>query len=310
MPYPLPTDHERRVLFAWLRQASSLAAWRRLYTYHQVFVDAVTTAYETEQRTPGMEQTIPTGWYTAVLDSHHAFAVALERLAQGDRRCFTFLGAPGHFSHGLWRVKWWQDMYYGFMSGRNGFGVETSPHWPEIEKAMHECLGALSDIGVVLQKRLIDDPAPIDELSEYLSYQESSLIKYWNSQAALPPVPRAVPEVLVPTGQVIPYYGIWEPVRVSRQVGPQATPKGVPYTLAPSREVEGRLLDGCMNYLHGDFAAPTIAFDEDEPRHDGRPTTWRLVWRDDRYGDNPMPDEEKHYVFVQPVPGEVLFRYG
>jgi Immunity protein 71 len=41
MPYPLPTEHERRALFAWLKQASSLSAWRRLYTFNQAFVDVV-----------------------------------------------------------------------------------------------------------------------------------------------------------------------------------------------------------------------------------------------------------------------------
>jgi hypothetical protein len=54
-----------------------------------------------------------------VLWSHRAFAAALERLARGDRRCFTyrldtlFLGrrvAGGHFSEGLMNVEWWQDM--------------------------------------------------------------------------------------------------------------------------------------------------------------------------------------------------------
>ncbi len=73
---------------------------------------------------------------------------------------------------------------------------------------MHDCLAALSDIGVVLQSRVIDEPAPIGELSEYLSYQEGSLIKHWAAQPVLPPVPTAVPEILVPTGKVIPCYGI------------------------------------------------------------------------------------------------------
>lgn len=69
------------------------------------------------------------------------------------------------------------------------------------------------------------------------------------------------------------------------------------------------MLDGAMNYLHADFGAPTIEFEGDTPRNDGRPTTWRLVWRDDRYGDRPIPEEASKYVFVQPVPGEVLFTY-
>jgi hypothetical protein len=147
-------------------------------------------------------------------------------------------------------------------------------------------------------------------VKRYLAYPHSSLIKHWNSQPTLPPVPSAIPEVLVPTGKVIPCYGIWEPVRTARSTGPHRTPGGLPYELPESWEVAGRTIDGCLNYLHADFEAPTIAFKEDLPRRDGRPTTWRLVWRDDRYGDNPIPAEESQYVFVRPVPGEVLFTYG
>jgi len=175
---------------------------------------------------------------------------------------------------------------------------------------MHACLAALSDIGVVLQDRVIDETAAISELSHYLKYPTSSLIKHLNAQPALPIVPTAPKEVLVPTGDVIPCYGIWEPVRLGHPPAKGMTPKGVPYELGPSRDVDGRTLDGCLNYLHGDFAAPTIAFQEDLPRHDGRPTTWRLVWRDDRYGDKGVPEEESDYVFVRPVEGEVLFKYG
>ena len=49
MPYPRPTDPERCALFCWLKQASSVTAWRRLYSYHQRFVDAVQSVYEEEQ---------------------------------------------------------------------------------------------------------------------------------------------------------------------------------------------------------------------------------------------------------------------
>jgi hypothetical protein len=310
MPCPIPTEHERRALFAWLRQASSLTAWRRLYSHHQVFVDAVAKAYEDEQSTPGRAATIPTDWYASVLRSHDAFATALKRLEQGDRRCFTFLGAPGHFSEGILQVQWWQDMYGGSFVGRNGFDIADSPRWPEIAKAMHECLAALSDIGVVLQSRAIDLPASVSSIEEYLSIPESSLIKHWHGRSTLAAVPTGVPEILVPTGKVIPCYGIWEPVRIRRRSGTDTMPSGKTCALADSREVDGHTLDGCLNYLHGDFEAPTIEFEEDDPRNDGRPTTWRLVWRDDRYGENPMPEEESHYVFVQPVPGEVLFTYG
>jgi hypothetical protein len=311
MAYPIPTEHERRAVFAWLKQASSLTAWRRLYTFQQIFLDSVTTAYEEEQSTPGSATAIPTSWYARALQSQDAFWKALERLARGDRRCFAFLGAPGHFNEGLHSVEWWQDMYSGSFGGRNGFAPAGSPRWPLIERAMHDCLAALSDIGVVLQDRVIDNPAPVSAMDHYLTQPWGSLIKHWISQPSLPAVPAApVPELLVPTGQVLPCYGIWEPVRIGHGAGRRTTAAGVPYDLADSRVVDGRTLDGAMNYLHGGFEAPTIEFEEDSSRNDGRPTTWRLVWRDDRYGDDPIPEEESRYVFVRPVPGEVLFTYG
>jgi hypothetical protein len=308
MPYALPTDHERRALFAWLKQASSLAAWRRLYSFHQAFLDSVQNVYEQEQRNIGTVPTIPTDWYASILTSHDGFAAALSRLQHADRRCFAFLGSRGHLSEGLLQVKWWQNMYAGSFSGRNGFTPADSPRWSEIEQPMHDCLAALSDIDVVLQERFTDMPAPIDAIAPYRSDPTSSLIKHWLAQPSLPPVPAITHELLVPTGSVLPCYGIWEPVRVGGQP-PQAA-SGAPVPLAESRNVDGRLLDGCMNYLLGDFAAPTIAFPEDDLRREGRSTTWRLVWRDERYGDNPIPEEEQDYVFVQPAPGEVLFRYG
>ena len=294
MAYPLPTEHERRALFCWLEQASSLTAWRRLFTYHERFLDAVRSAYEEEQRTPGMAQTIPTKWFANVLHSHDAFDAAVARLSAGDRRCFDFLGARGHFYEGLVHVGWWQDMYEGAMFGRNGFGVDASPRWPEIKAAMDECLSAQGDIGVVLQPRETDVPAPIEFVEEFTASEGTSLIKWWLEQTNLMAVPLADPEVLVPTGGVVPFYGIWEPVQVPATVL-EALPTARPASPPPNRP-----LDGCMNYLHAGSPAPTIGFEEDDQREEGRPTTWRLLWRDDRYGSNGVPPNERNYVFVSP----------
>jgi hypothetical protein len=109
-PYHIPTDHERRALFAWLKQASSLTAWRRLYTLEQKFSDAVNLAYKDQANTADREHPIPGDWCEEVLTSHKAFAAAIERLARGDRRCFTYYVGRmpssrrrfrGHFSEGL-----------------------------------------------------------------------------------------------------------------------------------------------------------------------------------------------------------------
>jgi hypothetical protein len=65
---------------------------------------------------------------------------------------------------------------------------------------------------------------------------------------------------------------------------------------------------GTMNYLHGGSPAPLaehIYFDSSD-RHGYNykefNATWRLIWRDDRYEDGTIPEEEKSYIFVRPLP--------
>ena len=297
MAYPLPTEHERRALFCWLEQASSLAAWQRLHSYHQRFVEIVRSVYEEEQRTAGMKQTIHPNELSDLLRRQEAVEAALGRLKGGDRGCFSGLRSPGHFREGLSALWWWQDMYVGSMFGRNGFDASGSPRWRELQTAMGECVLALSDIGVVLRRQ--DVPAPIEEVGGYASQRGESLIKWWLERKGLPPVPIADPEVLVPTGQVVPHSGIWEPVRA-----PATLLERMAAGLSSSRP-----LDGCMNYLHADTPAPTIGFEDDDPPEEGRPTTWRLLWRDERYGDNAVHSHERNYVFVAPVKGEDPFAY-
>ena len=294
MAYPLPTEHERRALFRWLEQASSLTAWQRLNSYHQRFVELVRSMYEEEQRTAGMKRTIEEKELSDLLLAQGALDAALVRLKDGDRGCFDGLGSGGRFREGSSRVLWWDDMYIGAMFGRNGFGPIDSPRLEEFKTAMGECVLALSDIGVVLLRSDPDGPALISDVPSYTA-RGDSLIKWWLEQKDLPPVPLADPEVLVPTGQVVPHYGIWEPVRE-------------PATLI-ERLTRHRPLDGCMNYLHGGSAAPTIEFEEDEEPEKGRPTTWRLLWRDDRYGRNAVPQHERNYVFVEPVKGNDRYAY-
>lgn len=297
MPYRLPTEHERRALFQWLKQASSLTAWRRLRELNKAFGDVVESVYEEEQRVPGSASTISGDKVASILRNQDSFEAALERLARGDRRCFTFLGARGHFNDALLSVEWFQDMYGGMMYGRNGWDPADSPRWPEIERAMDACISALSDIGVVLQPRFTDVPAPLRSVDTYLSVKEPSLPKHWLAQPSLPPVPVAEPEVLIRTGREIPFYGIWEPVQERPKRDLWSILKGT-----PEPDQEPLQIDGCMNYLHAGFDAPTIDFPEDNQRNEGRRTTWRLLWRDDRYGPKPVPEEEAHYTFVRPVP--------
>jgi hypothetical protein len=58
-----------------------------------------------------------------------------------------------------------------------------------------------------------------------------------------------------------------------------------------------------MNYLHQGSVAPTIGFEGDDDRSEGRSTVWRLLWKDERYLDGTMPAEEQSYLFFKPSVG-------
>jgi hypothetical protein len=70
-----------------------------------------------------------------------------------------------------------------------------------------------------------------------------------------------------------------------------------------------------MNYLHGGAiarqATQLFKVSVSDPNyytaHNGfgfevKDVTWRLLWRDDRYEDGTIPEEEKDYLFVEPSP--------
>jgi len=110
----------------------------------------------------------------------------------------------------------------------------------------------------------------------------------------VPEVPDPAESSLVRTGRVVEHSGIWEPVdapapKIISLFRP-SSPKG-PFPVA-----------GTMAYLHGGTAAPNMA--SDGTRGKGEPATWRMLWRDDRYESGVVPEEEKHYVFLQPAQTE------
>jgi hypothetical protein len=53
---------------------------------------------------------------------------------------------------------------------------------------------------------------------------------------------------------------------------------------------------GCMNYLLAGTSAPQY---QDGERDKPMPVTWRLVWKDERYLDGTIPEEEKDYLAVR-----------
>jgi hypothetical protein len=76
---------------------------------------------------------------------------------------------------------------------------------------------------------------------------------------------------------------------------PEAFSEGQLDVSALKRALGGEALIGSMNYFVVNSNASHIG--------EGRivePTTWRLLWKDDRYLDGTIPAEEAGYVFNEP----------
>lgn len=312
MPFRLPNDQERRALLATLEQQSSLRAWTRVYEYHQTFVDAVEAAWRHGKQYPPTDphitQYVHDSWMGDLLRSHVALQKGVEKLRKGDKSCFKFLGAAGHFSEGLGGLSWWLDMLGRYLfAGGTEFSPYHSPKWGQIESALRESWQVYSEVGIVVEPRFLDVPATIesiDHLHDAKLMSTATIFRANFARSDLPPVPEPQPPTLVPTRQEIPCHGIWEPVRTSARGGPvQGLVKRWLATEAPRDLV----VDGCMNYLCQGSPAPSIAFPEDDSRKEGRGTMWRLIWKDERYGPNGVPSEEDDYVFHAPDPTKPLF---
>lgn len=307
MPYRITTEHERRAQFLALEQQSSLTAWRRVYELHQTFVDVVEVAYQDGRRNPSANPNY--GCYVNALDmdfvhqSHAALRHAIDRLSKGDHSPFKFLRAPGHIYLGMLAIKCWEDDLGRYLHmGGSYFPPYHSPHWPQIDLVMQACLQAYAELKPVLQPpdTYGPEPAPITDVESLLNDDYKSYTELFRSlvvQPELPLVPQPEKPFLVPTGGIIPYYGIWEPVTTDRD---SASFLEVLKQIFSGTQTMITGIDGCMNYLCHGTPAPAIEFPEDDIRNEGRPTTWRLIWIDDRYRDEKVPEKEAGYHFFFP----------
>ncbi len=79
-------------------------------------------------------------------------------------------------------------------------------------------------------------------------------------------------------------------------------PKPKKFSLFSKPEVPKGFLPyiGALNYLHEGSPAPQAGqiFVDKSIDID---VVWRLIWRDDRYEDGTIPDEEAEYVFMKPL---------
>ncbi|MEN1928105.1 Imm71 family immunity protein [Luteimonas sp. MJ250] len=283
-----PDDHERKQIFYWLKQVSSWTAWNRILTSYKAWADVAEKSVRIADNTGVLvKSSIRHNDYVFILNGLAHFEEGVERLRQGDKRVFQY-NAHGEFVMAGRAPRYWGTMIWG--RGEMQTDYENTPHWDDFEQTLKEFNAISGECAVfILEKERLDAPAP----NFYGIWQQESMPKL-PFPTSLPDVPDPAEDVLICTGKTLPFSGIWEPVEVPK-------PKGFSLFKHPPPRGPFPII-GCMNYLHGGSAAPRATQrtgDSEELHH--ADVTWRLLWRDNRYEDGAVPNEECEYRFLQPV---------
>ncbi len=284
-----PNEHVRQQIFHMLQRISSYTAWDRILGYYKKWVEVTETSLRMASDSGAEKKSsLKNSHYIKILQGFAAFEEGVHLLGKGDKRIFQF-NAHGKFALGLRPFCHWQQLLRYIASGDNDIDEVNTPLWQEFVMVFNEFGDALSECSPDINEReWLDTPSQ----TFYNEWLENALSKM-TFPDPLPPVPDPRPHRLVASGRTIPFSGIWEPVDA-----PAPSPWSLfKKTQAPSGPLP---IDGTMAYLHGGSAAPN-RYDTLTPRRKGTPVTWRLLWKDDRYLDGRIPEEEKDYVFYLPA---------
>lgn len=308
----LPDDHERRQIFYWLKKVSSYTAWNRILNYYKGWAEVTEasvkeaskrgwlTLYDNEGVAVGGVPTglgggnprfkgsgVPESDYVLILKGLAHCEEGVRRLRSGDKRVFKY-DANGKFVMADRMLDHWCTMFHRIEEGENGIEEELTPLWNEFEQTASKLAAAWGECSmVIIEERRLDAAAP----NIYGVWFQENLPKMYFPEV-LQDVPDPSESTLVVTGKAIPCSGIWEPVDAPKSktfsLFRDSTPPTGPFPMV-----------GCMNYLHGGSPAPQADMERQNDMLSAD-VTWRLLWRDDRYEDGTIPDEEAGYRFLQP----------
>jgi hypothetical protein len=284
----LPDELERRQIFHTLQRWSSYTAWKRILDYFQAWADAIEDSLR-EASAQGLEQktSLPESDYVAILKDLAICDEGVRQLLAGDKRVFR---RDGSLNRAFDRtVAHWSRLLNYIAIGEIGIDYANTPGWPRFEHSLRAMLDALRECGPDIREPKEENGGESRTFfNEILKAElEASIFP-----DPLPEIPSPPEESLVQTGRHVPFSGIWEPVdapsRTLMSLFKNPPPPPGPYPIV-----------GTMTYLHGGSHAPAMA---SYGKIDGEPTTWRLLWRDDRYTDGTVPEEERQYHFLAPKP--------
>jgi len=286
----LPSELERRQIYFWLKKTSSLTAWRRIFKFYQSWAEIMEQSIrEADKRGLAEKTSLPESEYILILRGLAHCEEGVIQLGMGDKRVFKF-DANGEFEMASRILKYWAEIYHRVETGDNVINEEYTPFWGEFCQRMLILSAAWRECSMpILETRYFEDPAPTTYNSWLLD--EIADLSFANK---LEVVPDPADSIFVKTNHITPCSGIWEPIDVELKKTSLLT-----LFVKNNKPQPPFTINGTMNYLHGGSKAPqmTVAIEGDSIDSN---TTWRLIWRDDRYGDGNIPQEEQNYLFKSP----------
>lgn len=274
-------EEDRRKLFWYMKRKTSLTAWKALADAFDVFAEIFERQVQEQPRVsrPGAYPGSGTDWegfYPEVLQAQVYCEQGLQRLAQGDRSVWL-LNDIGVFNKADAIMDYWFTALINH--GPHGDVFFEGKYVKDMEVAMAD-VARYSKVTSRVVQPVWDNPMAI----EFWSKERKIILdREVSFPKNLPDVPLPEKEVRVRTGELVPCFGIFEP-------------------LVP---------DGCMNYLLAGVSAPqAVNVSEVDGRSIVRDVIWRLIWEDNRYLDGSIPpEEESYYPFFHPdafdVPADV-----
>lgn len=288
------TEQDRSKVFWLLKKYSSYTAWKALGDAYFVFSDAYMEAIRLFDHTnadPRDEHAL-SGEAKRILTGRIGFEQGLPRLKQGDRSVWH------QNSRGVLARACKSIVFIGQILNETEYVLD----WMKNKTAV---LDAAKDLDAKYDRLAAVNDRPANRaaaLGQKSAFGRVDLI--FNFPPQLPEVPHPT-NIVVATGEEVPFDGIYEPewgtLPDAPNLGLLAKIKallGNKPSLMDDVSADGlatvRHRDiGCMNYLLSCTQAPLYQDGELDP---AIPVHWRLIWKDTRYLDGVIPDEEAEYL--------------
>lgn len=292
---------ERRKVFWLLKKYSSYAAWQFLADAYYGFAAAWMRAMHLADKSDVDDFNVNATKY--IMSGRIAFEKGLLRLQTGDRSVWRRSQERNLAAWGWLAQAAYQLSFVAKIMDPAEYVFDWMKNKNDVVAANDKLQDARFSQEVVLE-RMDGQPAPLACWNALTLYHLVYGIpmhdpKHLNFPVHLAEVPQAT-MVTVGSDLMVPFDGIYEPVFGKEgEVSDSGLLEKIKSLVAVKFDgSEGSSYGsvGCMNYLLAHSKAPRYRKEE---LGQSVAVTWRLIWKDERYLDGVIPDEEKEYL--QPI---------